>query len=91
MTFGQGHDHERVAVATGEVLTVLSIDRIAQPLAFGAVDLRLRQQSEIACGGQRDVFQRQAYLGPDSGLVAATDRGHDGERGIQATADIPGR
>ncbi len=86
MTFGQRHHHERDAIATGEILTVLPIDRVAQALAFGAVDLRLGQQSQVACGGQRDVFQREADLGPDAGLVAATHRGDDGERGVQAAA-----
>ena len=91
MTFGQRHDHECDAVATGEVLTVLPIDRVAEAFALGAVHLRLGQQSQIACGGQRDVFQREADLGARAGLVTATHRGDDGERGVQATADIPGR
>ena len=88
---GQRDNHERDPVATGEVLAVLAVDGIAQPLALRPVDLRFGQQPKISRRGQRDILQRQADARTRPGLVAAADGGDDGQRGVQTAAHVPGR
>ena len=91
MPSGQGDNHERDPVTTGEILPVLAVDGVAQPLTLRPVDLRFGQQPKISRGGQRDILQRQADPRTRPGLVASADGGDDGQRGVQATAHIPGR
>ena len=50
MPVRQRDDHERSAVATGEVLAVLAVDGVAQPRPLRAVDHHLGEEPEIGSG-----------------------------------------
>jgi hypothetical protein len=86
----QGDNHERGAVAAGEVLAVLAVDGVTQPLSLRPVDLWLGEQPEISRRGQRHVLQRQADARAHPGPVAVADGGDDGERRVEAAAHVPG-
>ena len=65
---GQRDNHEPGTVMTGEVLPVLTIDGVAQPLALRTVDLRFGQQPQVPGSGQGDILQCQADLRARTGL-----------------------
>ena len=86
---GERDDHERHPVAAGEVLAVLAVDRVADPLARGAVHHHLGEEAEVARRRQRDVLQRNADPLALPGGVAVPQRGDDGQRRVDAARDVP--
>ena len=81
---GQRDDHERRAVAAGEVLAVLAVYRVADALPRSAVHHDLGEQAEIARRRQRHVLQRNADPLTLPRRVAMPQCGDDGQRGVDA-------
>ena len=87
---GERDDHERDAVAAGELLTVLAEDRVADPLPRRAVDHHLGQEAEVSRRRERDVLQRDADPLAHARGVAVPQRRGDGECGVRPARDVPG-
>ncbi len=91
MAAGQRDDHERYVVAAGEVLTVLAVDRVAEPFALRPVHHCLGEKAEIAGRGQGDVLQRKTDPAALPGGVPMPQCGDNPERGVEPARHVPGR
>ena len=89
MALGERDDHERGSVAAGELLTVLAVDRVADPLPCRAVHHHLGEEAEVARRRQRDVLERYGDPLALPRGVAVSQRGRHRQGRIHTACDIP--
>ena len=71
MPAGQRHHHEGGTVAAGEVVAVLTEDRIADSGPLQPVDHDLGEESEVGGGGQGHIVEGKPDPASLAGRVAA--------------------
>ena len=91
MPGGQRDNHERHAVTAGELLAVLAVDRVAEPLALRPVHHGLGEESEISGCGEGHILERQPDRAAFAGGVTMAQRGRDGKCAVEPAGQVPCR
>jgi hypothetical protein len=86
---GERDDHERHAVAAGEVLAVLAVDRVAEPVASRSVQHGLGEEAKISRRREGHILERQPDLTAFAGGITMALRGRDGQAGVEPTGHVP--
>ena len=91
MARGQGDDHDPVPVSRDEVAGESAVEVVADARPVDQVDLRLRQEAQVACHGERDVLQCDAHLRTVAREGASAVRRQHGHGRVEAAGHVPRR